>query len=536
MTESRTSARKLTALERERESLALRMAGYTYEQIGDKLGITRQGAYAAVVRALKKLREKVLEDAEQLRSLELRRLDSLFLSMYQQAEEGDQGAVDRCLRIMERRSRLMGLDIIQKETEETAVEDIPLFSLPANSISASFYDIYRDIRAHKHIKYVLKGGRGSTKSSFASEVVIEQLINNPDYHGLALRQVANTLRDSVYSQLVWAINYLGLSDKFKCTVSPLQIEYLPTGQIIYFRGGDEPLNIKSIKPKFGAIGILWFEELDQFRGENAIRSIYQSAIRGGDKAIAIYSFNPPRSKNNWVYKWLNVPDSDRYVHHSTYLDVPGDWLGEAFIREADHVKNTNPKAYKHEYLGEAVALGGLVFDNLVLRAITDDEIAVFDRILHGLDWGFTIDPASYGKMHYDAARSTLYIFNEYRGWKEGNRVLYDHILETGYDPKQLIIPDSAEPKSIADFRSYGAFVRGAEKGPDSVRYSMKWLESRVKIVIDPVRAPYHAEEFSNYEYEQNKDGEFISAYPDKNNHAIDDTRYATNLIWRRRGQ
>jgi len=416
----------------------------------------------------------------------------------------------------------------EKNTELT-------FTLPADAIGPAYFGVYRYIKAHRYTKFVEKGGRGSLKSSFCSLALIDQLINNPDFHALALRQVQNTLRDSVYAQIEWAINYLGLEDKFRCTTSPLEITYIPTGQKIYFRGGDKPLKIKSIKPKFGHIGILWYEELDQFHGENAIRSIYQSAIRGGDDVVVLYSFNPPRSKNNWVYKWLEMPDSDRFVHTSTYLEAPEDWLGKAFIREAEHVKETNLDAYKHEYLGEAVALGGMVFDNLELREITDEEIEQFDRILHGLDWGYTIDPASYGKAHFDMAKRTLYIFSEYRGWKESNRELYDHILEAGYDPKQLLIPDSAEPKSIADFRSFGAYVRGAEKGPDSVRYSMKWLQS-IKIVMDPKRAPYHAEEFRNYEYEMDKDGNFISAYPDKNNHAIDDIRYATNLLWRRAGQ
>jgi len=103
-------------------------------------------------------------------------------------------------------------------------------------------------------------------------------------------------------------------------------------------------------------------------------------------------------------------------------------------------------------------------------------------------------------------------------------------------PEDTLIADSAEPKSIADFRDYGAACRGAEKGPESVRYSMKWLQSLVKIVVDPKRAPYAAEEMLHYEYESDRDGNYISEYPDLDNHAIDSIRYATNMIWRRRGQ
>jgi phage terminase large subunit len=216
--------------------------------------------------------------------------------------------------------------------------------------------------------------------------------------------------------------------------------------------------------------------------------------------------------------------------------VPLEWLGQAFIDEANFLKEVNPDAYEHEYLGIASAVGGLVFENVEIRKITDEEISQFDRVLNGLDWGYYPDPAQYNKVHYDAARMTLYIFGEYRGWKHSNRELYDKIIEVGYDQNQLLIPDSAEPKSIADFRSYGASVRGAEKGPESVRYSMKWLQSLRKIVIDNVRCPYTADEFLNYELDQNKDGDYISEYPDKDNHAIDSCRYACNRIWKRRGQ
>jgi phage terminase large subunit len=153
-----------------------------------------------------------------------------------------------------------------------------------------------------------------------------------------------------------------------------------------------------------------------------------------------------------------------------------------------------------------------------------------------LDWGYYPDPAHYQRMHFDAARLTLYIFGEYRGWKHGNEELYSKVVGAGYPTKQLLIADSAEPKSIADFRTYGANIRPAEKGPESVAYSMKWLQRLVKIVIDPVRCPYAAEEFANYEYERNKDDEYISSFPDRDNHAIDSVRYGTNYIWRRRGQ
>lgn len=439
-------------------------------------------------------------------------------------------ALDKILRIHGKYNDTLNINTNNSEF------DFQSFAIPADKITPSFAVAYRDIVNKKHTEYVFKGGRGSTKSSFVAEAFIYLLVHNPKLHGLALRQVADTLRDSVYARLKWAIGELGLSDKFKCTTSPMEIEYISTGQKIYFRGVDDPGKIKSITPTFGYIGLVWFEEFDQFVGMNAVRMIEQS-IRGGDDIFYFKSWNPRPTKNNWANKYLEIPKVNRYVHHSTYLDVPPEWLGKPWLDEAEHLKNTNIDAYNNEYLGESTDDGGMIFTNVVIREITDEEIKEFDRILDGLDWGFYPDPASYGKMHYDSARRTLYIFGELRKWKKSNEQLHKALLDSGlYEDNRLLIADSAEPKSVGDFRAYGANCKGAEKGPESVEYSMKWLRGLTAIVIDQTRAPYHADEFLGYEFERTKDGEIISEYPDKNNHAIDDVRYATNLIWRRKGE
>ena len=162
-------------------------------------------------------------------------------------------------------------------------------------IPPHFYDAHRLIREHAYTEYTFPGGRGSCKSSFVSEEIPLLMKRFPDMHCLVLRKYGNTLKDSVYNQLIWAIEKLGLSSEFRATVSPMQIIYKPTGQTIYFRGLDDPLKVKSIKPKFGYIGILWFEELDQFAGAEEIRSVEQSAKRGGGRFYVFKSFNPPIS-------------------------------------------------------------------------------------------------------------------------------------------------------------------------------------------------------------------------------------------------
>lgn len=400
-------------------------------------------------------------------------------------------------------------------------------------IGAAFYTVARDVFDHRHTHYDLSGGRGSLKSSFVSVIVPLLVISNPGTHALVMRKVANTLRDSVYAQYIWAIDTLGMSGYWQCRVSPMELIYKPTGQKIMFRGADDPMKIKSIKVPFGYIAVTHFEEKDQFSGRKEIRTILQSTMRGGKVFWNFESYNPPISRDNWANKDTLEEREDRLCHRSTYLQAPEEWLGQQFLDEAEHLKETDERAYQHEYLGEAVGTGGNVFENLELREITDDEIARFDRIYQGADWGWYPDPFAFVRLHYDRARETIYFIDEIYENKLTNEASAQKIREKGY-LDAYITCDNAEPKSCADYRSVGLPAKEAIKGPDSVAYGMKWMQRR-KIVIDRRRTPHVYEEFVNYEYERNKDGEIISGYPDANNHTIDATRYALERVYRRYG-
>lgn len=428
------------------------------------------------------------------------------------------------------------IEVEKMKPDMSNIDDKPL-CLPIKSVAPCYAEVDFDIEDKAHKEYVLYGGRGSTKSSFISEEIIKLIKNNPGMHALCLRKVSNTLKDSVYNQIKWAINELELDEAFKCTTSPLEITYVKTGQKIYFRGADDPMKIKSIKPPFGYIGILWYEELDQFAGPEEVRNIEQSAIRGGDDAYIFKSFNPPKTKMNWANKYVEVPKENQFKKHTTYLDVPKKWLGKAFIEEAEYLKQINPNAYEHEYGGIANGNGGSIFDNIEQRKINDSEIETFDRLYRGVDWGWYPDPWAYNLMHYDAARRILYIFDEAHENKKSNEQTYKILVEEhGVTSDDEITCDSAEKKSTSDYRDYGLFARNAIKGPGSVEYSMKWFQSLTKIIIDPYRCPETAKEFSEYEYERDKEGNVISGYPDINNHHIDACRYAMEKVWRRKGQ
>ena len=424
----------------------------------------------------------------------------------------------------------------RKEKAAEAARTAGEYHIDLDIVADVFHPMIRDIRKGKHSEYVLPGGRGSAKSSGISCIIPELIKNNSDMHALILRKVGNTIKDSVYAQMKWAIAKLGLEEEFRFKVSPFEITYIPTGQKIFFRGADDPLKIKSIKPEFGYIGILWLEELDQYAGPEEVRSIQQSAIRGGDKAFRFKSFNPPRSKNNWANEYTEEAETQNdaaMVVRSTYLDVDPDWLGEQFINDAEHLKEVNPDAYENEYMGKANGNGGNVFEYIEDRPITDEEISHMDRIYQGVDFGWYPDAYAFIRAYYDSAREKIYLIDENYVHKTSNEVTAQWIKDKGYDDYRIIC-DSAEPKSISDYRDMGLPAIGAVKGPGSVEYGFKWLQRRT-IVIDRNRTPNAYDEFTRYEYDRDKDGNIISGYPDGNDHAISAVRYAFEPLFNRRG-
>ena len=436
---------------------------------------------------------------------------------------------------------------------------MPKITIPIkDNIIEKYDDVLYDILEHRHTHYVFAGGRGSTKSTFVGGITIPLLIMAyPDVHAVCFRKIGNTIQNSIFQQVVWGIYQLGLDGLFKIPKTySSPIVYTPTGQRILFMGLDDPMKTKSIKLPFGYIGITWFEELDQYNGENELRTVTQSTMRGGEKFWDFTTFNPPISKNNWANEYAEMCEIERpedtMVVRNSYLDVPEKWLGEQFIIEAEELKRINERAYIHEYLGQAIGTGGDVFPNvedldmeqLVPRydfaGNVIEEVPMwktFDHIYNGIDWGFAIDPFRFVKMHFDKTRLDLYIFAEYSTVQSRNKEVFKELYEVKklVTKEELITADSAEPKSIADFRAYGGWIREAYKGPDSIRYGIKWLQGLAHIYIDARRCPLTYREFVNYEFEQDKDGNFISAYPDEDNHSIDSVRYALEKYYNRKG-
>lgn len=428
-------------------------------------------------------------------------------------------------------------------------------TIHSSNIFAKVYNKYfRMILKHEKERYTFTGGRASTKSSFISIVIVVLITMFPKLNALVVRKTAKTLRRSVFEQIVWAIDKLHLrytkerKTGFKIPkseVSALPITYIRkdgTKQQIIFAGCDDPEKIKSIKVSQGYFGILWVEEKTEFTPAD-LQNVRISALRGGDTFYIFESYNPQSAARHWCNREAATYDPNRVVIHTTYLDIPPEWLGAAILHDIEQTKATNKRAYENIYLGLATGSGQNIFENVELREITDDEIKAFDFLYCGIDWGYYPDPFAFSVSSYNAPKQELFIFDELYLNKRGNydafKDLTKHMEIAGLDiANDRITADSAEPKSIADFRSWGGNVRGAIKGIGSRDTSFKWLQGLKKIVIDPRRCPRMADEFTLYEHEIDKrTGEIMSGYPDgQPDHGIDTIRYALEGVYRHAGE
>lgn len=405
-------------------------------------------------------------------------------------------------------------------------------------LAPAFFNIHNYIKNEVYSDYYFKGGRGSCKSSTPSVEIVHGMMLDPNANAMCMMKVGTSIETGVFNQIQWAIDKLEVTQYWKSNKNNYSFTYLPTGQRIYCRGCDDPAKFKSVKLVRGYFKYQWFEELDAFDGIAEIRKVQQSLTRAGLKrAIRFYSYNPPKTVDHWVNRHVISLQSDiatgkitnTIIHHSTYLTVPVDWLGEQFIEDAEQLKRTNPTAYEHEYLGEITGTGGQVFANVKALQMTKEIINTFGYIYRGLDWGFAVDPTSSHGVYYDRAKKDLYIFDEIYEYS----ITFDQLaiqLKEHNPTNMLIRADSADPRSNFEMTQRGINITGVKKGPGSVEHGIKWLQSLNHIYIDEIKCPNAYREFVGYEYEQTKDGNFKSSYPDKNNHAIDDVRYALEDI------
>lgn len=381
---------------------------------------------------------------------------------------------------------------------------------------------------------VVKGGRGSKKSTTTALNIIYRMMKYPLANTLVVRKVFKDHRDSTWKQLKWATEQLGVSDLWDFKVSPLEARYKPTGQSIYFRGLDDPMSVTSITVDKGHLCWAWFEEAYQIANEDDFNKVDMS-IRGelpeGYFKQITLSFNP-WNERHWLKKrFFDVKEYNVYAITTNYLI--NEFLGEDDRELFEHMKVNNPRRYKIEGLGDWGIAEGAVFDNWYVHAFDKTEIIQRDGIksAFGLDFGYTVDPTAAPASLVDWKNKELFIFDEIYKKSLLNNQIADEIKAKGWQ-KELIIADAAEPKSIAELKRLGIKrIVKADKGKDSVNSGIQFLQ-QFKIFIHP-SCTNAINEFSNYVWARDKDGRMLNKPADEFNHLIDALRYSVEPIRKR---
>ena len=376
---------------------------------------------------------------------------------------------------------------------------------------------------------VVKGSRGSKKSTTIALRIVYNMMKMPLANTLVVRRVFNTHKDSTYSQLKWAVNKLQVSHLWHFSKSPLEITYKPTGQKILFRGLDNPMSITSITIETGHLCWCWWEEAFQITNENDFNMVDMS-IRGelpqGYYKQHMISFNP-WSEKHWIKsRFFDVVDDDIQAITTTYKC--NEFLGSDDIALFDKMKLTSPKRYSIEGEGNWGISEGLIFDNWTEEQFNIEDIKKEHKIklTYGMDFGFN-DPTTLICVGVDEENQTLYLFDEhYQSGMTNSDIAA--MLKYKEVHKYEIIGDSAEPKTIEELRRNGIRrIKGAKKGKDSIVNGIKKIQE-YKIIVSPVCSNAIIE-LSNYVWDT-KEGKKTDKPIDDYCHILDALRYSLEYL------
>lgn len=371
---------------------------------------------------------------------------------------------------------------------------------------------------------VVKGSRASKKSKTTALWYIYNLMKYKDANLLVVRKTFRTLKDSCFKELKWAVKRLKVEHLWDFTLSPLEAVYKPTGQRIYFRGLDDPLKVTSIAVDVGCLCWMWIEEAYEIMKEDDF-NILDESIRGETpeglfKQITI-TFNP-WNERHWLKKRFfdAEPDPDILAITTNYLC--NEWLDAADLKVFETMKKNNPRRYAVAGLGGWGIVDGLVYENWKEESFTLEDIK-HCKSAFGLDFGYTNDPSAFFVGFLDVDNKKLYVWDEIYQKGMSNRKIYEAITEAGYN-KENITGDSAEPKSIDELKGYGLRIKGAEKGKDSIKNGIQWIQD-LEIIIHP-RCINFLTEISNYTWDKDRFGNTLNVPIDDFNHLMDAMRYA----------
>lgn len=395
-----------------------------------------------------------------------------------------------------------------------------------------FYGVHQSVLNHEYDIYRLKGGRGSTKSSYIAGEVYNLLLTYPFACAVVFMKQQNRLRTGAFALYRETAIRMGIDKYFDFCLSPMCITYKPTGQQILFFGLDDPFKTKGISTgnPNTYVAISHFEELDQFFGVGEVDTALESLIRGGDLHWCFQCYNPPQNRNNWCNRDSLKDIPGRLVHHSDYRMVPPDWLGKAFYEQMRRTRARSEMEYRWRYLGEATGTGGSVFENVRDIVLTADMLTQFDNHYNGQDWGYYPDPAAFVRWHFDVATDSLYCVGESVKNKSSYSEAAKDIITNGWNDVYTILDSARGGEMLDAFRNEGVLCNNMYKGRNgqlSREFGLQWMQTRKNIYIDKRLTPVTYEEFIGYEYQKDlRTGEFLNKVITFNDHCIDASRYA----------
>lgn len=386
---------------------------------------------------------------------------------------------------------------------------------------------------------VLKGGKGSKKSTTTALNLIVRLLKYPESNILVVRAVMNTHRDSTFAQLKWAQERLGVAHLFKNTVSPLEMTYMPTGQKILFRGFDDVLKLASTTVEKGYLCWVWIEEAYEIASEADFEKLDLSVPRGNIPPHLFkqttLTFNP-WSEHHWLKsRFFDTPAADCDVYSTNYFI--NEFLDETDLEVFERMRKINPRRYAVAGLGEWGIAEGLIYENWEVRHFDPDllgleyqngriknDLSWQYRRFYGLDYGYSNDPTAFIAFAANPILNELYIFDEIYETRMLNSDIAAAIKAKGY-AKERIRADAAEPKSNEDLRRLGlARVLPSVKGKDSVINGIAAI-GEYKIYVHP-KCKNTVAELSNYCWQKDVSGSATNIPEDRNNHLMDALRYA----------
>ncbi len=376
---------------------------------------------------------------------------------------------------------------------------------------------------------VVKGSRGSKKSKTAALWYIVHLMKYPQANLLVVRRTARTLKNSVWSDLQWAIDRLGVAKWWNGTSNPLEMTYLPTGQKILFYGLDSGLKITSISVPKGVLCWVYVEEAFEITSEDDFNKLDMS-IRGEVpeglfKQVSLV-FNP-WSSNTWIKRrFFDVEDENVLAMTTTYKC--NEWLDEQDKTIFEQMKKNSPRRYRIEGEGEWGISEGLIYEKVEYKDFDIEEIRQIPGIksTFSVDFGFT-DPCVFICCMVDKSNKRIYVFDEWYKTGATNEQLAEQIKIMGYGSERVFC-DAAEPKSIRELYDLGIRAYPCAKGKDSVNHGIQLIQNYAIVVS--TRCPEFYKEITNYCWQKDKFDKPTDRPEHEFSHGMDAMRYGVTTV------